>query len=199
MNDRNHPKAIQVGGPLGGIFPHDLFDADPDSSGVLQEYGLISPEATRVLTECDCIVSMVRDELAFLLDRSEAMCALCHRRLEPIVSLMSQIVNGKADASTIEEIEASAEELRREAHCEGARRAAIPVLSSIRFFRNEYEMHSAHRYCPAGTCKRLIPAPCQMACPAGIDIPSYIALIAHGRYEEALDVMRLDKIGRAHV
>jgi NADH-quinone oxidoreductase subunit F len=66
------------------------------------------------------------------------------------------------------------------------------VLSTLKYFREEYEAHVQDKYCPAQVCKPLSAAPCQRGCPAGIDIPSYVALIGDERYEEALDLIRQD-------
>ena len=70
--------------------------------------------------------------------------------------------------------------------------APNPVLTTLNYFREEYLAHIVDKQCPARVCKRLSPTPCQFACPAGIDIPSYIALIAQGQYEEALELIRED-------
>jgi NADH-quinone oxidoreductase subunit F len=76
--------------------------------------------------------------------------------------------------------------------CGVAKEAMTPLGSSLRFFFSEFEMHAKNKHCPARACPKLLPAPCQLACPAGIDIPSYLALLAHGRYAEALEVIRQD-------
>ena len=72
------------------------------------------------------------------------------------------------------------------------RQAVNPILTSLQFFPDEYQMHTDNKTCPARVCPKLLPAPCHMACPAGIDIPSYMALVGQGRFLEALEVIRQD-------
>jgi NADH-quinone oxidoreductase subunit F len=76
--------------------------------------------------------------------------------------------------------------------CGLGKTAPNPVLTTLKYFRHEYEAHVLEKRCPANVCKRLTPSPCQNACPAGIDVPSYVAYIAHGKFQEALEVILED-------
>ena len=82
--------------------------------------------------------------------------------------------------------------IKTTALCGLGQTAPNPVLTTLRYFREEFEAHVIHKTCPAKVCKRLTPAPCQNACPVGIDVPSYTALIAAGRHQESLDLIRQD-------
>jgi len=65
-----------------------------------------------------------------------------------------------------------------------------PVMSALRYFRDEFEAHILDKKCPAGGCRDLVRAPCVNACPAGVDVPSYVSLVSEGRYAEALEIHR---------
>ena len=73
-----------------------------------------------------------------------------------------------------------------------ANRRPTRCFPRIKYFRHEYEAHIRDKECPAGVCRRLAGAPCQKGCPAGIDVPSYVALTASGHYEQALEIVRAD-------
>jgi len=139
-----------------------------------------------------CVVSWVREHLISFLEHTESLCAACRTALGEIRELLTRITEGSAGPRTLEALRSSCEELRDRGDCPSAGKAADTVLISLRSFHAEYELHIANKNCPAGVCSRLIPAPCHKACPAGIDVPGYLALTAHGRYEEALEVIRRD-------
>ena len=77
--------------------------------------------------------------------------------------------------------------MKLKASCQLGRLAVNPILTSLHYFPDEYRMHTDNKHCPARVCPKLLLAPCQAACPAGIDIPSFIALVAQGRFVEALE------------
>jgi NADH-quinone oxidoreductase subunit F len=85
-----------------------------------------------------------------------------------------------------------AKTIKTTALCGLGQTAPNPVLTTLRYFKEEFEAHVIDKTCPAKVCKRLTPAPCQDTCPAGIDVPSYVALISWGRYQESLDLIRKD-------
>ena len=192
MPGKNQPKAIQVGGLLGLILPYDVIHLDSDHEALRRHDVKLSVESDRILSERDCIVATVREQVESLLKQAGALCSGCRTRIERIENLLAQSTEGAATERTLEALRLECEALRDNADCEPALRAAGMVLASMRFFRVEFESHTINKHCPAKACPRLIPAPCQLACPAGIDIPSYLALVAHGRYEEALEVIRED-------
>ena len=76
--------------------------------------------------------------------------------------------------------------------CHLSRHAVNPLLTSLHYFPEEYRLHLENKHCPARVCPKLLLAPCHQACPAGIDIPSFMGLIAQGKYQEAWEVMRED-------
>ena len=174
-------KGFQPGGPPGAVSR-----GDPPAAPIERPGG----EPAQGPAAGDCVVSFVRSGLAEVLDRERLLCMSCRNALAELAGLLTQLVYGEPRAGILQEIENLGRRIESQGHCRAARRAVRPVLASLVSFRDEYEAHAIDGRCPAGTCPGLIPPPCREACPAGIDIPSYLTLVALGRHAEALDVIR---------
>ncbi len=186
------PKAVLVGGPLGGIFPLNLLELTLSHETLLEMGGSLALGTIQVLDEQDCIVALVREQLEFLLQQPGAQCSTCHDGLMRLKDLLDRIAAGAAEPETLEELRRACETLKEKASCHLGRLAVNPILTSLHYFPDEYRMHTDNKHCPARVCPKLLLAPCHTACPAGIDIPSYMALVAQGRFVEALEVIRQD-------
>ncbi|MFA5110821.1 MAG: FAD-dependent oxidoreductase [Desulfobaccales bacterium] len=186
------PKAILVGGTLGGIFPPNFLKISLYHE-ILRELGASLALATiQVLDDKDCLVSLVRQQIDFLLDQPGAQCPTCRPSLLRIRDLLTAIAGGEATEDTLGELKTECERLKLKGGCQLGRQAVNPILTSLQFFPDEYRMHTDNKNCPARVCAKLLLAPCHLACPVGIDIPSYIALVGQGRFLEALEVIRQD-------
>ena len=106
--------------------------------------------------------------------------------------ILTDITEGRGREEHLQELEELCESIIDTSLCGLGKTAPNPVKSTLRYFRDEYLSHIHDKHCPAGVCNQLVPVNCQVACPAGIDVPSYVALIAHGRFEEAVEVIRMD-------
>jgi NADH-quinone oxidoreductase subunit F len=109
-----------------------------------------------------------------------------------MLEILTRICQGEGQEGDIEKLVELGNKIKDTALCGLGQTAPNPVLSTIRHFRHEYEAHIRDKYCPSMVCKRISPAPCQRSCPVGVDVPSYNALTATGRFDEALDVIRQD-------
>ncbi len=107
-----------------------------------------------------------------------------------MLSGLKAVAAGAADHDLLRSIHDDARELAGEDNGERCRALGDLVLKALKDHAETFTNHVTSRNCPAGDCLKLTPAPCQMACPAGIDVPAYIALIAQGRYDEAISVIR---------
>ena len=145
-----------------------------------------------VMDESTCMVDIARYFLDFLEEESCGKCVPCRIGVKRMREMLSAICEGNGREGDVERLEALGTTLIEAALCGLGKTAANPVLSTIKYFRAEYDAHIREKYCPAQSCPGLVAASCQLACPAGIDVPSYVALVGHGRYAEALDVMRED-------
>jgi NADH-quinone oxidoreductase subunit F len=186
------PKAVLVGGPLGGFFPLHLVKLSLNHETLLEMGGSLALGTIQVLDERDCLVALVREQLEFLLRQPGAQCPACGKGLGRVKDLLDRIAAGAAGPETLEELQLACESVKQKASCQLGRLAVNPILTSLHYFPDEYRMHTDNKHCPARVCPKLLLAPCQAACPAGIDIPSYLALVAQGRFVEALEGIRQD-------
>ncbi|MCU0724147.1 MAG: FAD-dependent oxidoreductase, partial [Planctomycetes bacterium] len=130
--------------------------------------------------------------LDFLREESCGKCAPCREGIERMLQILTGVCEGRGKEGDVETLEELGRTLKDFSLCGLGQTAPNPVLSTIRYFRSEYDAHIRDKTCPAGACRKLSPPPCQRACPAGQDASGYVALVAHGRAGEALDLIGLD-------
>lgn len=106
--------------------------------------------------------------------------------------IVTDITEGRGTMEQLDLLEELARVVKKASMCGLGQTASNPVLSTLRYFRDEYKAHIREKWCPALVCKRLVPTPCQDACPAGVDVSNYAALIAWGKFNEAVDLIKED-------
>ena len=185
-------KAVQTGGPSGGCIPWEHIDVPVDYENLTALGSIVGSGGMVVLDEDNCMVDVAKFFVSFCMDESCGKCSPCREGTREMVKILDEISQGKGTEAHLSLLEELCLVVRDAALCGLGKTAPNPVLSTLKYFREEYEAHIRDKYCPARVCKRLSPAPCQFACPAGIDVPSYLALIGEGRYAEALDLIRED-------
>jgi NADH-quinone oxidoreductase subunit F len=185
-------KAVQTGGPSGGCIPASLLDLPIDYEQLKATGSIMGSGGMIVMDEEDCMVDIAKYFLAFLEEESCGKCVPCRLGVKRMREVLTAICEGHGREGDIERLEALGTTLTEAALCGLGKTAANPVLSTIKYFRDEYEAHIRDKQCPAGKCPNLTPAPCQRTCPAGIDVPSYVSLVGHGRFAEAIDLIRED-------
>ena len=186
------PKGVQVGGPLGGIFPMSLLNMNLAHETLREMGATLSVASLRVLDERDCLVSLVQEQVEFILNQPGGQCPVCQDALLKIRDLLDQVSEGIGSENTLKELENRGQALKRKGACQLSRNAVNPLLTALHYFPEEFRLHLENKHCPARTCPKLLLAPCHQACPTGIDIPSFIGLIAQGNFQEAWEVMRED-------
>jgi putative selenate reductase YgfK subunit len=139
-----------------------------------------------------CPVARTIDWLSEIISRGHLKHARCRQRTEEILKLMDDVACGRAGPEHIPAMESIALSLTEEGPDEVCRETGSMLSSTFAEHREIFQSHLETQICPVTDCARLIPAPCQMSCPAGIDIPSYITLIGQGRDAEAIDLIRKD-------
>ena len=183
-------KAAQIGGPSGGCIPAEHLDVPIDYES-LTGLGAIMGSGGLVITDEDtCMVDLARYFMSFTQEESCGKCVPCRVGTKAMLSTLERICAGQGKPGDIEYLEELAQEVKASSLCGLGQTAPNPVLTTIRYFRDEYEAHIREHRCPAGVCAALVRAKCTNACPAEVDVPSYIALVAQGRYAEALEVHR---------
>ena len=183
-------KAAQLGGPSGGCIPAEHLDVPIDYQS-LASLGAIMGSGGLVITDEDtCMVDLARYFMSFTQEESCGKCVPCRVGTKAMLSTLERICAGQGQPGDIEYLEELAQEVKASSLCGLGQTAPNPVLTTIRYFRDEYDAHIRERRCPAGDCTALVRAKCVNACPAEVDVPSYVSLIAQGYYAEALRVHR---------
>ena len=183
-------KAAQLGGPSGGCVPVQHLNVPVDYEA-LQELGSIMGSGGLIVMDEDtCMVDMARFFLDFVQDESCGKCPPCRIGSKRMLEIVDRICTGQGEAGDIEKLEELGRIIRETSLCGLGQTAPNPVLSTIRYFRAEYEAHIHEKRCPAGVCPDLVRAPCQSACPANVDVPGFVALVGENRIVEALRLHR---------
>ncbi len=182
-------KAAQLGGPSGGCIPVQHLNASVDYEKVAELGAIMGSGGLIVMNEDKCAVDMARFFMDFCQDESCGKCTPCREGTKRMLDILTNICKGKGKEGDIELLESMATVIKDAALCGLGQTAPNPVLSTIRYFRNEYEEHIRDKKCRAAVCSALFKSPCQHTCPIGMDIPAYIALIRDNRLEDAYKVM----------
>ena len=185
-------KAVQTGGPSGGCLPAGKLDLPIDYEGLAAAGSIMGSGGMIVMDEKTCMVDLARYFLNFLRDESCGKCVSCREGTQRMWEIVSRIAEGQGREEDIGTLEDLAAACRDASMCGLGQTAANPVLSTLRYFKDEYRQHIRRKKCPAQVCKEIVSSPCQYVCPIGQEASTYIALIASGRYEEALRVIMKD-------
>jgi NADH:ubiquinone oxidoreductase subunit F (NADH-binding)/Pyruvate/2-oxoacid:ferredoxin oxidoreductase delta subunit/(2Fe-2S) ferredoxin len=149
-------KAAQLGGPSGGFVPAEHIDLPIDYES-LQTIGSIMGSGGMVILDQDsCMVDAAKFFLEFDRDESCGQCVPCRRGLPLMIHYLEKISDGKGEMEDLESLVGLGECLKKTSLCALGQTAANPTLSTLRFFRDEYEAHIRDRKCPAGVCKPLV-------------------------------------------
>jgi len=183
-------KAAQIGGPSGGCIPKQHLNVPLDYES-LNELGAIMGSGGLIVMDDDsCMVDVARFFLEFVQEESCGKCVPCRVGTKRMHEILQRICQGKGKPDDIDKLIELGNEIKRTSLCGLGQSAPNPVLSTIRYFRNEYEAHILSHHCEAGVCTDLVRAPCQSACPANVDVPGFISLVGEKRYAEALRLHR---------
>jgi len=183
-------KAAQMGGPSGGCVPARYLDLSIDYDSVKQVGAIMGSGGLIVMDEATCMVDIARFFTEFVQKESCGKCAPCRIGTKRMLEILTRITEGNGQLTDIDELETLGEAIKKASLCGLGQTAANPVLSTIRHFRHEYESHIIEKRCPANSCRALITTTCSSACPAHVNVPEYVGLIAEGRIDEALEVIR---------
>ncbi|HEY5497685.1 MAG TPA: FAD-dependent oxidoreductase, partial [Syntrophales bacterium] len=182
-------KAAQLGGPSGGMIPMEHLNAPIDYEKVAELGAIMGSGGMIVMNEDSCAVDMARFFMDFCQDESCGKCTPCREGTKRMLQILTNITQGKGKEGDIELLEEMAPIIKDASLCGLGQTAPNPVLSTIRYFRKEYEDHIRNHRCDAAVCTALFKSPCQHTCPIEMDIPSYIALIRDNRVEDAYKVL----------
>jgi NADP-reducing hydrogenase subunit HndC len=171
-------KAAQTGGPSGGCIPASLIDTPIDYDNLIAIGSMMGSGGLIVMDEDNCMVDIARFFLDFTVDESCGKCTPCRIGTKRMLEILDKIIAGKGELEDLDRLEELANYIKTGSLCGLGQTAPNPVLSTLRYFRNEYIAHVVDKKCPAGVCKHLLTytidpekcrgcTACARVCPAG--------------------------------
>ena len=192
-------KAAQTGGPSGGCIPASLIDTPIDYDNLIAIGSMMGSGGLIVMDEDTCMVDIAKFFLEFTVDESCGKCTPCRVGTKRLLELLNKITDGTGTMEDLEKIDELAQFIKANSLCGLGQTAPNPVLSTLRYFRDEYVEHIVNKRCPAGVCKALLnykidPVKCKgctlcaRSCPAG-------AIVGTVRQPHTIDVSKCVKCG----
>jgi NADH:ubiquinone oxidoreductase subunit F (NADH-binding)/NAD-dependent dihydropyrimidine dehydrogenase PreA subunit/(2Fe-2S) ferredoxin len=171
-------KAVQTGGPSGGCIPASIIETTLDYESLGKVGSIMGSGGMVVLDETDCMVNVAKYFLEFTKSESCGKCIPCRIGTKRLLEILTRITEGKGREGDIELLESLSSDVKTSSLCGLGQSAPNPVLSTIRYYRDEYEAHIYEKRCPAGVCKDLLSysileefckgcTACTRVCPAG--------------------------------
>lgn len=149
-------KAAQTGGPSGGCIPAEHLDTPIDYESLMQIGSMMGSGGLIVMDENNCMVDIARFFLDFTVDESCGKCPPCRIGTKRMLEILNRITEGKGQEGDIEKLEQLGNSIKASALCGLGQTAPNPILSTIKYFRDEYEAHIRDHKCPAGVCQALL-------------------------------------------
>ena len=149
-------KAVQIGGPSGGCIPEKLLDTPIDYDSLIAAGAMMGSGGLVVMDEDTCMVDVAKFFLNFTQSESCGKCTPCREGTKRMLEMLTAITEGKGKDGDIEKLERLAKSIKAGALCAIGQTAPNPILSTLRYFRDEYEAHIYDKKCPAGVCTALI-------------------------------------------
>ncbi len=149
-------KAAQTGGPSGGCIPASLIDTKIDYDNLIAIGSMMGSGGLIVMDEDNCMVDIAKFFLSFTVEESCGKCTPCRVGCKRLLEMLTKITEGKGTLEDLDKMEELCYYIKDNALCGLGQTAPNPVLSTLRYFRDEYEAHIVDKRCPAGVCKKLI-------------------------------------------
>lgn len=149
-------KAVQAGGPSGGCIPADILDTPVDYDSLIKAGAMMGSGGLVVMDETTCMVDVSRFFLNFTRDESCGKCVPCRIGLKVMLDILERITAGRGELSDIETLQDLGVAIKKASLCGLGQTAPNPILSTINYFRHEYEAHITEKRCPSNCCKELL-------------------------------------------
>jgi NADH-quinone oxidoreductase subunit F len=148
-------KAVQIGGPSGGCLTREHLDLPLDYDSRRSAGAMVGAGGLVVMNQHTCMVSIARFFMDFTQRESCGKCVLCREGTRQMLAMLDDIMEGRANGETLALLEKLARAVQKGSLCGLGKTAPNPVLSTLRYFRAEYDAHVFHQHCPTGQCKAL--------------------------------------------
>nr|MBP7495137.1 NAD(P)-binding protein [Spirochaetales bacterium] len=185
-------RAIQTGGPSGGCIPSTLFNATVDYESLTSLGAIMGSGGMVVLDSDNCMVDTARYFVEFTASESCGKCTPCREGLSQAQEILGRISRGEGTEADLEKLEELARVIKDSSLCGLGQTSANPVLTTLKYFRDDYLAHIHDKRCEAGVCESLFLALCENSCPMHMNIPGYLQLLKEGRLEEAFELTLRD-------
>lgn len=149
-------KAAQTGGPSGGCIPAELIDTPIDYDNLLAIGSMMGSGGLIVMDEGSCMVDICKFYMEFCADESCGKCVPCRIGNKRLLELLTNITEGRGKAGDVERLEALSQHIKASSLCGLGQTSPNPILSTIKYFRKEYDAHVLEHRCPAGVCQKLL-------------------------------------------
>ncbi|MEW6522692.1 MAG: NADH-quinone oxidoreductase subunit NuoF [Bacillota bacterium] len=183
-------KAAQTGGPSGGCIPAPYLNTPVDYDSLVELGTIMGSGGLVIMDEDTCMVDLAKFFIEFCQDESCGKCAPCRIGTKRMLEILDRITKGRGQEGDIELLVELGTQIKNSALCGLGQTAPNPVLSTIRYFRDEYVAHIRDKRCPASVCATLFDSPCQNTCPAQVDVPIYLDQIRQGKHRDAYLTVR---------
>ena len=180
-------KAVQIGGPSGGCIPIQHLNVKVDYESLKELGSIMGSGGLIVMDEDTCMVDLARYFMEFIQEESCGKCTPCREGTRIMLEILTRICQGKGKMEDLDTLEELSYQIKDTALCGLGQTAPNPILSTLRYFKDEYIEHIRDKKCRAGVCADLIYAPCSNACPASVNVPAYLAYTKEGNFKKALE------------
>ncbi|HUN65202.1 MAG TPA: NADH-ubiquinone oxidoreductase-F iron-sulfur binding region domain-containing protein [Bacteroidota bacterium] len=185
-------RAVQTGGPSGGCIPVEYFNTPVDYESLTKLGTIMGSGGMVVMDQDNCMVDVARYFVEVTSKESCGKCTPCREGLAQALSLLNKITRGEATMDDLDRLERLSYVIRDSSLCGLGQTSSNPVLTTLRYFRDEYERHIIDKRCKAGVCESLFVALCENSCPLHMNIPGYLQLLKENRIEEAFELTLRD-------
>jgi NADH-quinone oxidoreductase subunit F len=148
-------KAVQIGGPSGGCLTREHLDLSLDFDSLREVGAMVGSGGLVVMNTDTCMVSVARFFMQFTQNESCGKCVLCREGTKQMLALLDDVMEGNATLETLELLQSLAKTVAKGSLCGLGKTAPNPILSTMKYFRDEYDAHVIQKRCPAGECKAL--------------------------------------------
>ena len=185
-------RAVQTGGPSGGCIPAEFFSTPVDYESLTALGAIMGSGGMVVLDQDNCLVDTARYFTEFTSSESCGKCTPCREGLAQALGLLTKFTHGEGSDEDLDKLEALAKVIKDTSLCGLGQTSANPVLTTLRYFKEDYLKHIHDARCDAGVCDRLFLALCENSCPLHMNIPGYLQLLKEDRIEDAFELTLRD-------